>query len=206
DTPVEKKLLKQWLLKITQYADRLIEGLETVDYPSRIADQQINWIGRSKGAEVDFKVDGHKEKVTVFTTRPDTLFGATFMVLAPEHPMVAKIAAPQQQQSVEEYVKKAQAKSEIERQDTDREKTGVFTGAYAINPVNQEKIQIWIADYVLYGYGTGAIMAVPAHDERDHAFAEKFDLPIVEVVESPKDFDGCYTGEGKVKNSGSYDE
>ncbi len=181
DTPVEKKSLKQWILKITEYADRLIDGLQTVDYPSRIADQQINWIGRSVGAEVDFKVDGAQEDITVFTTRPDTLFGATFMVLAPEHPLVKKITTTEQREAVDAYVKAAQAKSDIERQEN-KEKTGVFTGTYALNPVNNEKIPIWIADYVLTGYGTGAIMAVPAHDERDYEFAQKFHLPIVPVV------------------------
>ena len=182
DNLVEKKTLKQWMLRITDYADRLIDGLKTVDYPSRIADQQVNWIGRSIGAEVDFAVDGHDQKITVFTTRPDTIFGATFMVLAPEHPLVEQITTPKQKGDVETYIRAAQAKSEIERQNTDREKTGVFTGAYAVNPANDEKIPIWIADYVLMGYGTGAIMAVPAHDERDYEFAEKFNIPVVEVV------------------------
>lgn len=182
DTLVEKKTLKQWLLKITEYADRLIDGLQDVDYPSRIADQQINWIGRSKGAEVDFKTEAG-DTITVFTTRPDTLFGATFLVLAPEHQLVNNITTPDQKAAVNSYVKAAQAKSEIERQDTSREKTGVFTGAYAINPVNGKKTPIWIADYVLAGYGTGAIMAVPAHDERDNAFAKKYELPITYVVE-----------------------
>ncbi len=182
DTPVEKKTLEQWVLKITEYAERLIDGLATVDYPSRIADQQINWIGRSVGAEIDFKVEGKEDAVRVFTTRPDTLFGVTFMVLAPEHPLVEVITTQSQKAKVDEYKKTTQAKSEIERQDTNREKTGVFTGAYAVNPVNNEQIPIWIADYVLYGYGTGAIMAVPAHDERDFEFAKKFDLPIKQVV------------------------
>jgi leucyl-tRNA synthetase len=204
DTPVEKKTLEQWVLKITKYADRLIDGLQDVDYPSRIADQQINWIGRSKGAEVDFQVDGHNQTIRVFTTRPDTLFGATFMVLAPEHPLVEVIATDSQKPEVLEYVKSAQAKSEIERQDTNREKTGVFTGAHAINPVNNEKIPIWIADYVLYGYGTGAIMAVPAHDERDHMFAEKFNLPIVEAYDVQQDAKNAFGGEGIIKGSGEY--
>jgi leucyl-tRNA synthetase len=181
-TVVEKKLLKQWLLRITDYADRLIEGLQNVDYPSRIADQQINWIGRSKGAEVDFAVEGQDEKLTVFTTRPDTIFGATFLVLAPEHPLVETLTTTAQKAHVDTYIKAAQTKSDIERQDTDREKTGVFTGAYAINPANDEKVPIWIADYVLTGYGTGAIMAVPAHDERDYAFAKKFNLAIRTVI------------------------
>ncbi len=181
DTLVEKKTLKQWLLKITEYADRLIDGLEDIDYPSRVADQQINWIGRSKGAEVIFMLE-NGESVTVFTTRPDTLFGATFIVLAPEHPLIESITTSDHKASVNSYIKSAQSKSEIERQDTSREKTGVFTGAYAINPVNGEKTPVWIADYVLYGYGTGAIMAVPAHDERDFEFANKFNLPVKQVV------------------------
>ncbi|MDL2363052.1 MAG: class I tRNA ligase family protein [Patescibacteria group bacterium] len=182
DTLVEKKLLKQWLMKITEYADRLIDGLKDVDYPSRIADQQINWIGRSKGAEIDFAIEGHHENIRVFTTRPDTLFGATFMVLAPEHTLVEAITTDEQRAKVHSYVKVAQGKTEIDRQNTDREKTGVATGAHAINPVNGERIPVWIADYVLTGYGTGAIMAVPAHDERDYAFASKYHLPVISVV------------------------
>lgn len=204
DTLVEKKSLKQWMLKITEYADRLIDGLESVDYPSRIADQQVNWIGRSKGAEIDFKVDGHNEDLRVFTTRPDTLFGATFMIVAPEHELVQKITTSEQQAAVEEYIKQSERKSEIERQDTNREKTGVFTAAYAINPINNQKIPIWIADYVLSGYGTGAIMAVPAHDERDNEFAKKFDLPIVEVVQGDSSED-LFAGEGVIVNSAKYD-
>lgn len=181
-TPVEKKQLKQWMLRITKYADKLIENLNTVDYPSRIADQQVNWIGRSVGAEVDFSVKDNDATITVFTTRPDTLYGATFMVLAPEHELVQSITTPENEVNVASYIKASQAKSDIERQDTDREKTGVFTGAYAINPLNDALVPIWIADYVLASYGTGAIMAVPAHDERDYAFAKKFDLPIREVI------------------------
>lgn len=182
DTPVEKKLLKQWLLKITAYADRLIDGLQEVDYPSRIADQQINWIGRSKGVEIDFSVKGSDAKVEVFTTRPDTIFGATFLVLAPEHPLVEQLTTPEHREQVHSYIAGARAKSEIERQDATREKTGVATGSHAINPMTGEAIPIWIADYVLTGYGTGAIMAVPAHDDRDHAFAKKYQLPIKPVV------------------------
>ncbi|MEI7683259.1 MAG: leucine--tRNA ligase [Candidatus Saccharibacteria bacterium] len=203
DTLVEKKTLNQWLLKITKYADRLIQGLKDVDYPSRIADQQINWIGRSKGAEVDFKVGG--DAVRVFTTRPDTLFGATFVVLAPEHPLVAKITTDDRREHVNSYIKAAQGKSEIERQNTDREKTGVFSGAHATNPVNGEKVPVWIADYVLTSYGTGAIMAVPAHDERDYEFARKFDLPIVRVVKNNAADDECSHEEGIMINSGMYD-
>ncbi len=183
DTPVEKKTLRQWMLRITKYADRLIEGLKDVDYPSRIADQQVNWIGRSIGAEIDFEIVGQsKEAIRVFTTRPDTIFGVTFMVLAPEHPLVSSLTTDAQRDEVDRYIRASQAKSDIERQDTDREKTGVFTGGYAINPMSHEKIPIWIADYVLMGYGTGAIMAVPAHDERDGEFARRFELPITDVV------------------------
>jgi leucyl-tRNA synthetase len=181
DNLVEKKLLKQWMLRITDYAERLIDGLRSgVDYPSRIADQQINWIGKSIGAEIDFAIDGYQEKLRVFTTRPDTIFGAIFMVLAPEHELVAKITSDDQRERINEYVKAAQSKSDIERQEN-KEKTGVPTGAYAINPATNEKIPIWVADYVLMGYGTGAIMAVPFRDERDREFAEKFDLSISEA-------------------------
>jgi len=182
DTPVEKRLLKQWMLKITAYADRLIDGLANVDYPSRIADQQIHWIGRSRGAEVDFVIDGTDKKATVFTTRPDTLFGAAFLVLAPEHPLIESITTDDQRADVNSYIKATMAKSDVERQDTDRQKTGTFTGAYAINPASGAKVPVWIADYVLNGYGTGAIMAVPAHDERDYVFATKFNLPFEPVV------------------------
>jgi leucyl-tRNA synthetase len=169
-TPVEKKLLKQWMLKITAYADRLIEGLHGLDFPPRIADQQVNWIGRSEGAEIDFEVSG--EKITVFTTRADTLAGATFLVLAPEHPAVAKITTDKRRAAVDAYVKKAQGESEVDRQETDREKTGVWTGATAKNPITGRDMPVWVADYVLAGYGTGAIMAVPAHDERDFEFVQ----------------------------------
>jgi leucyl-tRNA synthetase len=179
---VEKKLLKQWFFKITDYADRLAKDLDDVDWSDSIKSMQRNWIGRSQGAQVDFKIDGREDAITVFTTRPDTLFGATFMVLSPEHQLVRSITSDQQKQPVTDYIKAAQAKSDIERQETNREKTGVFTGAYAINPVNDAKIPIWIADYVLVGYGTGAIMAVPAHDERDYEFAQKFELPVIPVV------------------------
>ena len=182
DTLVEKKILKQWVLKITQYADRLIDGLKNVDYPSKIADQQVNWIGKSVGAEVKFKVADSNHEITVFTTRPDTLYGATYMVLAPEHGLVDKITSAGQRQAIEDYVKQSVAKSDVDRQADQKDKTGVFTGAYAINPVNNQKIPIWIADYVLMGYGTGAIMAVPAHDERDYEFAKKFGIEIKEVV------------------------
>lgn len=203
--PVTKKPLNQWFFKITEYADRLIDDLDKLDWSESIKSMQRNWIGRSTGAEIDFAVDGHDDAIRVFTTRPDTLFGVTFMVMAPEHPLVEVITAKSQKAEVDQYKKATQAKSEIERQETDREKTGVFTGAYAINPVNDQKVPIWIADYVLYGYGTGAIMAVPAHDERDFEFAKKFDLPIIEVYDKGNDAESSFGGEGTVKGSGVYD-
>lgn len=181
-TVVEKKQLKQWLLRITDYADRLIDGLQSVDYPSRIADQQINWIGRSVGSEVDFATELEDVSIKVFTTRIDTIFGATFLVVAPEHPLLPQLVTTEQKAAVDTYCKAAQAKSDIERQDTDREKTGVFSGRYAIHPLTKAKIPIWVADYVLTGYGTGAIMAVPAHDERDFAFADNFNIAVTPVV------------------------
>lgn len=179
---VEKKALKQWFFKITEYADRLAKDLDDVDWSDSIKTMQRNWIGRSTGAEIDFAVDGSDEKLKIFTTRPDTLFGATYMVVAPEHPILDTIVPAAHKQQVANYQQKARNKSDIERQETNREKTGVFTGAYAINPINDEKLPIWTADYVLSGYGTGAIMAVPAHDERDSAFAVAFELPIRPVV------------------------
>ncbi|MDQ3159007.1 MAG: leucine--tRNA ligase [bacterium] len=203
ENEVEKKPLKQWFFKITDYADRLVEDLEDLDWPNAIKTMQRNWIGRSVGAEIDFKIDGHDETLKVFTTRADTLFGATFMVIAPEHEIVKKITTKDKKSEVDAYVKKASGKSDIERQETDREKTGVFTGAYAINPANKEKIPIWIADYVLAGYGTGAIMAVPAHDQRDFEFAKKFDLPINKVVDGGDVVD-ANSDEGEMMNSGKY--
>ncbi len=179
--PVERLPLRQWVLKITAYADRLLADLEGVDWPSSTMTMQKEWIGRSEGAEVRFVVDGHDEVIEIFTTRPDTLFGATFMVLAPEHPLVEKVTTDEQRAEVSAYVAKAKNKSDRDRQES-KEKTGVFTGGHAINPVNGAKVPIWIADYVLMGYGTGAIMAVPAHDTRDFEFATRFGIPIVEVV------------------------
>ena len=179
---VERRPLRQWMLRITKYAQRLIDELEPLEWPEGIKLLQKNWIGRSEGAEVDFELDGHT--VTVFTTRPDTLFGATYMVLAPEHPYVAEITTAEQKEAVDAYIAACAAKSDLERGDLNKDKSGVFTGAYATNPVNGEQIPVWIADYVMMGYGTGAIMAVPAHDERDFEFAKKFDLPIVQVVSS----------------------
>lgn len=199
--PVERRPMKQWMLKITEYADRLLEDLEELDWPESIKDMQRNWIGRSEGAEVTFSVDGHDDTITVFTTRPDTLFGATYMVLAPEHKLVDAITTSEQKQAVESYKKEVATKSDLERTELAKEKTGVFTGAYAINPVNGEKVPIWIADYVLVSYGTGAIMAVPAHDERDYEFAKTFDLPIKEVVSGGVIEQEAYTGDGPHVNS-----
>ena len=181
-TEVEKKSMKQWFFKITEYADALLEEIPTLDWPDKIKIAQENWIGRSEGAEIKFQVDGLDEILTVFTTRPDTIFGATFMVIAPEHPLVKKLTADETREAVENYVSEAVKKSEIERQSEGKDKTGVFSGSYAINPSNGDKIPVWIADYVLGGYGTGAIMAVPAHDERDYEFATKYELPIQQVI------------------------
>lgn len=199
--PVVKKPMRQWVLKITEYADRLLDDLEELDWPESIKDMQRNWIGRSEGAEVEFKIENHDKTFHVFTTRPDTLFGATYAVLAPEHPLVNEIVTKEQQEAVNNYIEEITNKSEIERTDVSKDKTGVFTGAYAINPANNAKIPIWIADYVLMSYGTGAIMAVPAHDERDYEFARKFELPIVEVVEGGDVLKEAYTGDGKHINS-----
>ncbi len=185
DSYIEKKDLPQWFFKITAYADRLIDDLDTIDWPESIKSMQRNWIGRSEGAEVTFKSE-QGDDIVIYTTRPDTLWGATFMVLAPEHPLVEKLTTPDKKAEIEAYRKQAQRQSAIERQSTEKEKTGVFTGAYAINPVNDEKIPIWIADYVMMGYGTGAIMAVPAHDERDFAFAKKFGIKIIPVIRHPQ--------------------
>ena len=182
-TAVTKKNLRQWMLKITEYADRLLDDLQELDWPEKVKKMQAEWIGRSYGAEVDFALEGRDDKITVFTTRPDTLYGATFLVLAPEHPMVQKICSDAQREKVEAYISMAANKSNVERMAVnDKDKTGEFTGAYAINPLNGEKCAIWISDYVLADHGTGAIMCVPAHDARDFAFAKKFDLPIVQVI------------------------
>lgn len=205
---VEKKKMKQWFFKITDYADDLLAGLDNIDWPNKIKTMQRNWIGRSQGAEINFQVDGSGETIRVFTTRPDTLFGATFLVLAPEHKLVNLITTDDQRQAVDEYCHQAIAKSEIERQ-ADHDKTGVFTGAYAINPATGAKMPIWIADYVLANYGDGAVMAVPAHDTRDNEFAHKFNLPIIKVIDPTEDIDDndvidCYAGEGVLINSGDF--
>lgn len=206
---VEKKKMKQWFFKITDYADQLLDGLNEIDWPTKIKTMQRNWIGRSQGAEVEFKVDGDGQIICVFTTRPDTLFGATFLVLAPEHKLVSELTTDDNRAVVEEYCREAIKKSEIERQG-DHNKTGVFTGSYAINPATGAKMPIWVADYVLAGYGEGAIMAVPAHDQRDYDFARKYDLPIIKVIDPTEDIDDndvidFYSGEGKLINSGDFD-
>jgi len=199
-TQVIKKNLAQWVFKITDYADELLD-FSKIEWPERVETLQRNWIGRSEGAEIKFEVEGH-DAMEVFTTRPDTLFGATFFVLSPEHPAVEGITTPDQADEVNDYRERAGRMTEIDRTDVTREKTGVFTGAHAINPANGEKIPVYIADYVLMGYGTGAIMAVPGQDERDWAFAEKYDLPILRTVQPPDDFDGkAYTGDGPAINS-----
>lgn len=206
DKPVTKKLLNQWFFKITDYADRLAEDLEGLDWPEGIKLMQRNWIGKSKGALVNFKIEGSSDSLSVFTTRPDTLFGASFMVIAPEHPLLNELTTKSQEKEVTKYLDVVGRKTDIERQeDSAKEKTGVFSGSYAINPVNNQKIPIWIADYVLMGYGTGAIMAVPAHDERDYQFATKFNLPIIEVVKPKKPTEECFSGEGTMVNSAQYD-
>lgn len=210
---VIRKNLKQWLLRIPHYAERLLTGLESLDWPAGVKDMQRNWIGKSTGAEVDFEIDGLNKKLRVYTTRPDTLFGATYMVIAPEHGWVNEITTPDKKDEVEKYLQAAALKSDLDRTDLAREKTGVFTGRYAINPVNNQKIPIWVADYVLMGYGTGAIMAVPAHDTRDFEFAKTFELPIRCILD-PKDAenreqvlagDACWTEDGEYIHSASKD-
>jgi len=211
--PVTRKPMRQWMLRITKYAERLLDDLKNVDWPYSIKKLQADWIGKSIGAEVDFALDGFDDVIRVFTTRPDTLFGATYMVMAPEHPLVDKITTDGHKAAVADYRAEAAKKSDLDRTDLAKEKTGVPTGAYAINPVNNEKIPIWISDYVLISYGTGAIMSVPAHDERDFEFARKFDLPIIAVVEpveaelaeQVKKGQACFVGDGTAINSGKYD-
>ena len=206
---VTRKNLKQWLLRIPHYAERLLQGLEGLDWPQGIKEAQKNWIGKSTGAEVDFEIDGLGKKLRVYTTRPDTLFGATYMVIAPEHAWVDEITTSDKKEAVESYVKAAALKSDLDRTDLAKEKTGVFTGRYAINPVSNEKIPIWVADYVLMGYGTGAIMAVPAHDTRDFEFAKEFDIPVVCILDPKKvenremilEGNACWTEDGEYINS-----
>ena len=203
--PVVRLPLKQWMLRITAYADRLIDDLDQVDWPEHIKKMQIDWVGRSEGASVRFAAVGHDAAIDIFTTRPDTLFGATYMVLAPEHPLVSQITTDEQRETVQNYVDAAARKSERVRISEATSKTGVFTGGYAVNPVNDEKIPVWVADYVLISYGSGAIMAVPAHDLRDHAFARAFDLPIREVVTGGDPSVEAFPGQGTAINSGILD-
>ena len=208
---VERRYLKQWMLRIPHYAERLLDGLDQLDWPEGVKDMQRNWIGRSTGAEVDFKIDGLDKKLRVYTTRPDTLFGATYMVVAPEHELVNEITTPDQHNAVKAYVLGAALKSDLDRTDLAKGKSGVFTGRYAINPINGDKIQIWVADYVLMGYGTGAIMAVPAHDTRDFEFAQTFDIPIICILDpknAPEEVrnqvlngEACWTEDGAYINS-----
>lgn len=200
--PVVRRPMRQWMLRITAYAQRLVDELDGLDWPDSIKALQRNWIGRSEGAEVHFPIVGTDSTILVFTTRPDTLFGATYVVLAPEHPLVDKVTTTAQRAAVQAYKEQVGSKSDLERTDLAKEKTGVFTGGYALNPGNREEIPIWIADYVLLSYGTGAIMAVPAHDERDYEFAEKFGLKVRDVVQPQQPVEGCFTGEGIAINSG----
>ena len=207
---VTKKRMTQWFFRITAYADELLEDIDNLDWPEKIKTMQRNWIGKSKGAEIEFEVaegNAKGEKIKVFTTRPDTLFGATFLTVAPEHPLLDKLVNDLTKDKVEEYKKESLKKTEIERQEN-KQKTGIFTGSYVVNPANGKRIPVWVSDYVLGGYGEGAVMAVPAHDERDYEFAKKFDLDIVKVVEKPEgvaDDDICYHGEGVIVNSGDFD-
>lgn len=207
---VTKKRMTQWFFRITAYADELLEDIDNLDWPEKIKTMQRNWIGKSKGAEIEFEIaegDAKGEKIKVFTTRPDTLFGATFLTVAPEHPLLDKLVNDLTKDKVEEYKKESLKKTEIERQEN-KQKTGIFTGSYVVNSANGKRIPVWVSDYVLGGYGEGAVMAVPAHDERDYEFAKKFDLDIIKVVEKPEgiaDDDICYHGEGVIVNSGDFD-
>ena len=199
--PVYRVPMKQWMLKITDYAEKLLQGLDKLDWPEGTKELQRNWIGKSTGLQIRFQVNGTSDSFEIFTTRPDTLWGVSYMALAPEHPLVAKITTAAQADAVKKYQEEASQKSEVARQDASKEKSGCFTGAYAVNPVNGEKVPVWISDYVLMTYGTGAVMAVPAHDERDFEFAKKFDLPVKVVVKGGKEGE-CFSGEGESVNSG----
>lgn len=203
--PVERRKMKQWMLKITEYADRLIDDLEDLDWPDNIKEMQKNWIGRSEGASIHFKIEELNRSLEVFTTRPDTLFGATYMVLSPEHSFIPEITIKENKEIIEKYIISSSKKSDLERTDLNKDKSGVFTGAYAINPMNGKKMPIWIADYVLSSYGTGAIMAVPAHDQRDWEFAKRYDLPILQVLEGGDLQNEAHTGDGKHINSNFMD-
>jgi leucyl-tRNA synthetase len=197
--PVVRLPMRQWILKITDYAESLLDGLDDLDWPENIKELQKNWIGKSEGVELGFDIDGHNDTINVYTTRPDTLFGASYMVLAPEHTLIHSIVTDEQRSKVEAYIEETKKKSDFDRTEVNKDKTGVFTGSYAINPFSKEKIEIWIADYVLISYGTGAIMAVPGHDERDWEFASKYNLPIVEVVEGGNVSKAAYTAKGNAK-------
>ena len=200
--PVEQRLMRQWMLRITAYAERLLDDIEELDWPEGIKEMQRNWIGKSEGAEIEFKIKDSDASFSVFSTRPDTLFGATYCVFSPEHPLVEKLTAEEYRSAVEAYVEEARNKTDLQRTDLAKEKSGVFTGVYAVNPANEKEIPIWVADYVLMGYGTGAIMAVPAQDDRDWEFAEAHNLPIVRTVQPPDDFEGGpYLGDGAAINS-----
>ncbi len=204
--PVVRKPMRQWMFRITDYAESLLDGLDDLDWPESVKDLQRNWIGKSEGCEVDFKIKGLSSNITVYTTRPDTLFGASYVVLSPEHPLVEKLTLDEKKVEVEEYIKLASTKSDFDRGELNKDKTGVFIGSYAINPVNNAEIPIWIADYVLMSYGTGSIMAVPGHDNRDFDFAKKFELPIIEVVEGGNLEKAAFTGKnGKIINSSNED-
>ena len=204
--PCVRRPLKQWVLRITQYAEQLLSGLDELDWPQSTKEMQRNWIGRSEGADVDFRLAANSEAIRVFTTRPDTLFGTTYMVLAPEHPLVDSITTGNQREQVDAYRAEAARKSELERTELQKQKTGVFTGAFAVNPTSGGEIPIWVADYVLASYGTGAIMAVPGEDQRDWEFAEMYSLPIIRTVEPPSGFDGeASLGDGPAINSGFLD-
>jgi len=197
--PVVRLPMRQWILKITDYAESLLDGLDDLDWPENIKELQKNWIGKSEGVELEFDIDGHNDTINVYTTRPDTLFGASYMVLAPEHTLIHSIVTEEQRSKVEAYIEETKKKSDFDRTEVNKDKTGVFTGSYAINPFSKERIEIWIADYVLISYGTGAIMAVPGHDERDWEFASKYNLPIVEVVEGGDVSKAAYTAKGSAK-------
>ena len=213
---VIRKNLKQWLLRIPHYAERLLNGLDSLDWPEGVKDMQRNWIGKSQGAEVDFQIAGKAAKITVYTTRPDTLFGATYMVLSPEHPLVRELVTPENREITDAYIYSASLKSDLDRTELSKEKTGVFTGTYAVNPVTGLPVPIWIADYVLMGYGTGAIMAVPAHDNRDFEFAKKFNIPVICILDpagaEPQlrnqvlAGESCWTGDGIFINSSNHDK
>ncbi len=204
--PVVRLPMRQWILKITDYAESLLDGLDDLDWPENIKELQKNWIGKSEGVELGFDIDGHNDTINVYTTRPDTLFGASYMVLAPEHTLIHSIVTDEQRSKVEAYIDETKKKSDFDRTEVNKDKTGVFTGSYAINPFSKEKIEIWIADYVLISYGTGAIMAVPGHDERDWEFASKYNLPIVEVVEGGDVSKAAYTAKGNAKIINSSNE